>query len=67
MLAATAEDYVRLASRYRIVHTDRLHFAIAAMIAGRDAHLYANSYFKNEAIYHLWLKGRGCRFSLAVI
>ena len=34
ILAATAEDYVRMASCYRVVHTDRLHFAIAAMIAG---------------------------------
>lgn len=59
-LAETAEDYVRLAASHRVIHTDRLHFAIAAMIAGRKAHLYANSYFKNEAIYHLWLKGRGC-------
>lgn len=67
LLAATEEDYVRLAAAYRVVHTDRLHFAIAAMIAGREAHLYANSYFKNEAIYHLWLKGRGCRFALCAI
>lgn len=63
VLAATAEDYVRIASCYRVIHTDRLHFAIAAMIAGREAHLYANSYFKNEAIYHLWLRGRGCSWS----
>ncbi|MEO6752253.1 MAG: polysaccharide pyruvyl transferase family protein, partial [Chthoniobacteraceae bacterium] len=63
VLAATAEDYVRMASCYRVIHTDRLHFAIAAMIAGRDTHLYANSYFKNEAMYQLWLKGRGCRFT----
>ena len=63
VLAASAEDYVRIASSYRVIHTDRLHFAIAAMIAGRQAHLYANSYFKNEAIYHLWLRGRGCRWA----
>ena len=62
VLAATAEDYLRIASSYRVIHTDRLHFAIAAMIAGRQAHLYANSYFKNEAIYHLWLRGRGCHW-----
>ena len=63
VLAATAEDYLRIASSYRVIHTDRLHFAIAAMIAGREAHLYANSYFKNEAIYHLWLRGRGCHWA----
>lgn len=67
LLAATAEDYLRLASSYRVIHTDRLHFAIAAMIAGRQAHLYANSYFKNEAIYHLWLRGRGCHWEANVI
>jgi exopolysaccharide biosynthesis predicted pyruvyltransferase EpsI len=67
ILAATAEGYVRLASSYRVIHTDRLHFAIAAMIAGRQAHLYANSYFKNEAIYHLWLRGRGCRWEAIAI
>ena len=67
ILAATAEDYVRLASSYRVIHTDRLHFAIAAMIAGRVTHLYANSYFKNEAIYHLWLRGRGCRWEAIAI
>ena len=60
-LTATAEDYIRMASCYRVVHTDRLHFAIAAMIAGREARLYPNSYFKNEAMYHLWLKGRRCQ------
>ena len=65
-LAATAEDYVRLAASCRVIHTDRLHFAIAAMIAGRESHLYANSYFKNEAIYHLWLRGRGCRWARSV-
>lgn len=62
VLAATAENYVRLAATYCVIHTDRLHFAIAAMIAGREVHLYANSYFKNEAIYHLWLRGRGCQW-----
>ncbi len=64
LLAATAEDYLRIASSYHVIHTDRLHFAIAAMIAGRQTHLYANSYFKNEAIYHLWLRGRGCQWGV---
>jgi hypothetical protein len=60
LMARTAEEYVRLASLYRVIHTDRLHFAIASMIAGREVHLYANSYFKNEAVYDLWLRERGC-------
>ena len=63
MLAVTAEDYLRIEASYRVIHTDRLHFAIAAIIAGRQTHLYANSHFKNEAIYHLWLRGRGCRWA----
>jgi exopolysaccharide biosynthesis predicted pyruvyltransferase EpsI len=65
-MTSTAEGYLRLAASYRVVHTDRLHFAIAAMMCGREAHLYANSYFKNEAIYHLWLRGRGCHWGAQV-
>jgi exopolysaccharide biosynthesis predicted pyruvyltransferase EpsI len=59
-LAKTAQDYLRLAAQYEVIHTNRLHFAIAAMIAQRQAVLFANSYFKCRAIYDLWLRGRGC-------
>lgn len=61
-MAATAEELLRMAADYAVVHTNRLHFAIAAMIAGRRAVLYANSYFKCRAVYELWLHGRGCEW-----
>ena len=66
LMATTGDDYLRLASLYRVIHTDRLHFAIAGMICQREVHLYGNSYFKNEAIYHLWLRGRGCHWASSV-
>jgi len=37
--------------RFEVVHTDRLHVAIAALLLGRELHLYAGSYFKNEAVF----------------
>ena len=58
--ARTAAEYIRLAADYSVIHTDRLHFAISAMIAQRQAVLYPNNYFKCRAIYDLWLRGRGC-------
>jgi exopolysaccharide biosynthesis predicted pyruvyltransferase EpsI len=59
-LAKNSTEYISLAADYSVIHTDRLHFAIAAMIAQRETVLYANSYFKCRAIYDLWLRGRGC-------
>lgn len=38
-------------SRYREVHTDRLHVAIGASLLGREVHLYPGRYFKNKAIF----------------
>lgn len=37
--------------KYQVVHTDRLHVAIASCLLGRDTHLYPSSYFKSHAIY----------------
>lgn len=38
-------------SPFETVHTDRLHVAIAACLLGKKLHLYAGSYFKNQAVY----------------
>ena len=38
-------------ARYSVVHTDRTHGAVSAAMMGREVHLYANSYFKNRAIF----------------
>jgi len=34
-----------------IVHTDRLHVAIAGALLEREVHFYPGSYFKNQAVY----------------
>jgi len=57
------EDYLRLAAKYRRIITDRLHFAISALIVGRDTTLLPNSYHKNQSMYETWLKDLGCRFA----
>jgi putative transposase len=52
--------YFLLAASFEEVHTNRLHFAIAAMILGKRVYLYGNNYFKNKGVYDLWLRERGC-------
>lgn len=56
------EDYIAFASRFASIVTDRLHFAIAGLIAGRDVTLLPNSYGKNRSIYETWLEALGCRW-----
>ncbi len=43
--------------RYREVHTDRLHVAIAGCILKKEVHLYPGSYFKNKAVYLSSMQG----------
>jgi exopolysaccharide biosynthesis predicted pyruvyltransferase EpsI len=52
----TVMDYLTLASKYREIHTNRLHFALCGLILDRRVKLYANSYFKNQAVYEASLK-----------
>lgn len=37
--------------RFAVIHTDRLHVAIAACLLEREVHLYPGAYFKNRAVY----------------
>lgn len=62
--AHTPGDYLALAARYRRIITDRLHFAIAGLHAGRHVTLVANDYHKNRAMHETWLHRFGCRFAL---
>lgn len=55
-------DYFRLASEYKKIFTDRLHFAIVGLMLGRDVNLLPNSYWKNEAVWQSWLQRFGCQF-----
>lgn len=56
-------DYLALAARYERLVTDRLHFAIAGLHAGRDVTLLANGYHKNRSMHETWLAALGCRFA----
>lgn len=61
-IAFPPEDYLRLAARYRSITTDRLHFAICGLIAGRTVTLLPNSYHKNRSMWETWLVGLGCQW-----
>jgi exopolysaccharide biosynthesis predicted pyruvyltransferase EpsI len=63
IVCRTAADYLTLAARHRRIITDRLHFAIAGLHAGRDVTLLANDYHKNRSMHETWLADLGCRFA----
>ena len=62
-ICRTPADYLGLAARYRRIVTDRLHFAIAGLHAGRQVTLLANDYHKNRSMHETWLAHLGCRFA----
>ncbi|MCE9630697.1 MAG: polysaccharide pyruvyl transferase family protein [Planctomycetia bacterium] len=62
-LAATPGDYLAFAARHKRIVTDRLHFAVAGLHAGRDVTLVANDYHKNRSMHETWLADLGCRFA----
>jgi len=62
-LCHTPQEYLELATRYERIVTDRLHFAICGLLAGRETTLLPNDYHKNKSMYETWLKALGCRFA----
>jgi hypothetical protein len=62
-LCTTPATYLALAADYRRIVTDRLHFAVAGLHAGRDVTLVANAYHKNRSMHETWLATLGCRFA----
>lgn len=58
----SVQEYLRKAADYKQITTDRLHFAIAGILAGRDVTLVGNDYHKNESIWQSYLH-LFCRFS----
>ncbi len=62
-LCRTPQEYLDLAARHEHIITDRLHFAICGLIAGRRTTLLPNSYHKNAGMYETWLKDLGCEFA----
>lgn len=65
-LCDTPAETLALAARYRRIITDRLHFAIAGLHAGRDVTLLPNNYHKNRSMHETWLSGLGCHFAESV-
>lgn len=59
-LASTAGEYVAAASRFGQIITNRLHFAIAGLLAGREVFLVAGPYWKNRAVWEQSLASLGC-------
>jgi exopolysaccharide biosynthesis predicted pyruvyltransferase EpsI len=51
----TVKEYILKAAKYRRITTDRLHFAIAGILVGRDVTLVRNDYHKNESIWNSYL------------
>lgn len=45
------EPFFERIARHEIIRTDRLHVAIAACLLGREVHLHAGGYFKNQAVF----------------
>jgi exopolysaccharide biosynthesis predicted pyruvyltransferase EpsI len=62
-ICKTTQEYLELAAQYRRIITDRLHFAICALILGRETTLLPNSYFKNLSMYETWLRDFGCKWA----
>lgn len=62
-ICKSPKEYILLASKYKKIITNRLHFAIAGLIAGREVTLIPNSYFKNKSVWDIWLKHLGCKWS----
>lgn len=58
----TYSDYFALAGRFETLVTDRLHFAIAGMLAGARVELLPVTYHKNRSMYETWLRDLGCRW-----
>jgi len=66
VLCSTPADTLALAARYRRIITDRLHFAIAGLHAGREVTLLPNNYHKNRSMHETWLADLGCHFAESV-
>jgi hypothetical protein len=59
----TWQEYLGLAANHARVVTDRLHFAIAALLCRRAVTLLPNRYHKNRAMYETWLRDLGCSWA----
>lgn len=54
--------YLVEASKAKEIHTNRLHYAIAGLILGKDVTLYPNDYHKNRSVWEAELAALGCKW-----
>jgi hypothetical protein len=60
---ATPADYLKLAASFEEIISDRLHFCIAGLIAGRKVTILPNCYAKNRAVWEYSLAALGCQWA----
>ncbi len=60
LISNTIDEYLQLAALFETIITDRLHFAIAGLMAKRQVFLLPNAYHKNRSMYDTWLQQLGC-------
>lgn len=63
LFAQRPADYVGLAGSYEYIVTDRLHFAIAALLNGVPTTLLPNRTPKNRGMWETWLGDLGCQWA----
>lgn len=47
-----SNNMLRHISRFKVVHTNRLHIGIACHLLGKKVFLHPNNYYKNKAVYN---------------
>lgn len=45
------KEFINYIADFEIINTDRLHVAIIATLLNKNVNFYANSYYKNKAVY----------------
>lgn len=59
--------YIAEAAKAKEIHTNRLHYAIAGLILGKDVTLYPNDYHKNRSVWEAELAALGCKWKDLII
>ncbi len=55
---SSAKSLLSEVNQFERIKTNRLHVGVAAFLLGKRLDFYANSYFKNRAVYELSIAGR---------
>lgn len=62
----SAVEYIQRAAIFPALITDRLHMAIAGLLAQRSVVLLPNNYPKNRGVFECWLKNLGASFAPSI-